>query len=162
MKARLRRILNSYFDYYHRSRTHLSLRKDSPEPRAIQPPEMGLSWRCRRSADCTTATNDGLPERVRINPARIGFPPSDFLVPRMPRAQVRITANLVHQIQAGSASSSTLSGSSGRITATLGLLRIFGRHSCEEVLWVVLPTERARIELPYHVAAIRFRNRHSL
>jgi putative transposase len=37
----LRRILHSYFDYYHRSRTHLSLGKDSPEPRAIQPPEMG-------------------------------------------------------------------------------------------------------------------------
>jgi putative transposase len=37
----LRRILCSYFDYYHRSRTHLSLGKDSPEPRAIQPPEMG-------------------------------------------------------------------------------------------------------------------------
>jgi len=33
----LRRTLNSYFDYYHRSRTHLSLGKDSPEPRAIQP-----------------------------------------------------------------------------------------------------------------------------
>jgi putative transposase len=37
----LRRTLNSYFDYYHRSRTHLSLGKDSPEPRAIQPPGMG-------------------------------------------------------------------------------------------------------------------------
>jgi putative transposase len=37
----LRRTLTSYFDYYHRSRTHLSLGKDSPEPRAIQPPEMG-------------------------------------------------------------------------------------------------------------------------
>jgi len=37
----LRQTLNSYFDYYHRSRTHLSLGKDSPEPRAIQPPEMG-------------------------------------------------------------------------------------------------------------------------
>src|SRR5204862_6305129 len=37
----LRRTFNSYFDYYHRSRTHLSLGKDSPEPRAIQPPEMG-------------------------------------------------------------------------------------------------------------------------
>jgi putative transposase len=36
----LRRTLNSYFDYYHRSRTHLSLGKDSPE-RAIQPLEMG-------------------------------------------------------------------------------------------------------------------------
>jgi putative transposase len=37
----LRRILNSYFDYYHRSRTHLSLGKDSPQPRAIQPPAIG-------------------------------------------------------------------------------------------------------------------------
>jgi len=40
-EASLRRTLNSYFDYYHRSRTHLSLGKDSPEPRAIQPPERG-------------------------------------------------------------------------------------------------------------------------
>src|SRR5262245_44522063 len=37
----LRRILKSYFGYYHRSRTHLSLAKDAPEPRAKQPPELG-------------------------------------------------------------------------------------------------------------------------
>jgi putative transposase len=37
----LRRILSSYFAYYHRGRTHLGLGKDTPEPRAIQPPEMG-------------------------------------------------------------------------------------------------------------------------
>jgi len=37
----LRKTLHWYFDYYHRSRTHLSLSKDSPERRAIQPPEMG-------------------------------------------------------------------------------------------------------------------------
>jgi putative transposase len=37
----LRRILASYFAYYHSSRTHLSLEKDSPEPRSIQPPAMG-------------------------------------------------------------------------------------------------------------------------
>ena len=35
------RILKSYFDYYHRSRPHLSLEKDSPEPREVHPPEMG-------------------------------------------------------------------------------------------------------------------------
>jgi len=34
-------ILKSYFEYYHRSRTHLSLAKDAPEPRAMQPPELG-------------------------------------------------------------------------------------------------------------------------
>ena len=37
----LRRILSSYFDYYHRSRTHLSLEKDCPEPRTVHPPNAG-------------------------------------------------------------------------------------------------------------------------
>jgi transposase InsO family protein len=40
-ESSLRRTLALYFDYYHRSRTHLSLGKDSPEPRPIQPPESG-------------------------------------------------------------------------------------------------------------------------
>jgi len=31
----LRRLLKSYLTYYHRSRTHLALAKDAPEPRAI-------------------------------------------------------------------------------------------------------------------------------
>jgi len=33
----LRRILVSYLDYYHRSRTHLSLGKDSPDGRSVKP-----------------------------------------------------------------------------------------------------------------------------
>ncbi len=37
----LRRILSSYFDYYHRSRTHLSLAKDCPDPRPACPPGAG-------------------------------------------------------------------------------------------------------------------------
>ena len=37
----LRRVLGEYFRYYHRSRTHPSLEKDCPEPRAVQPPGMG-------------------------------------------------------------------------------------------------------------------------
>jgi len=37
----LRRILTSYFDYYRRSRTHLSLAKDAPLSRRVQPPEEG-------------------------------------------------------------------------------------------------------------------------
>src|SRR5271163_2061017 len=32
----LRRVLTSYRDYYHRSRTHLSLQKDCPDPRPVQ------------------------------------------------------------------------------------------------------------------------------
>ena len=34
---RRRRILAEYFAYYHSSRTHLSLAKDSPETRDVEP-----------------------------------------------------------------------------------------------------------------------------
>jgi transposase InsO family protein len=37
----LRRVLFSYVDYYHRTRTHLSLDKDCPDPRPIMPPRIG-------------------------------------------------------------------------------------------------------------------------
>jgi putative transposase len=37
----LYRHLQSFTEYYHRSRTHLALAKDSPEPRPIQPPDAG-------------------------------------------------------------------------------------------------------------------------
>ncbi len=37
----LRRVLSSYADYYHRTRTHLSLDKDCPDTRPVQPPERG-------------------------------------------------------------------------------------------------------------------------
>ena len=37
----LRRILRGYLSYYHTSRTHLSLAKDSPDSRAVEPPELG-------------------------------------------------------------------------------------------------------------------------
>jgi len=54
----LRRLLKSYFGYYHRSRTHLALAKDAPEPRAIMrrgkivaiPPVAGLHHRYERHA----------------------------------------------------------------------------------------------------------------
>lgn len=37
----LRRVLISYVDYYHRSRTHLSLDKDCPDARPMQPQNSG-------------------------------------------------------------------------------------------------------------------------
>jgi len=37
----LRRVLSSYVDYYQRTRTHLSLDKDCPDPRPITPPRIG-------------------------------------------------------------------------------------------------------------------------
>lgn len=40
-EGHLRKILKSYLEYYHRTRTHLGLGKDTPEPRAIEPPHVG-------------------------------------------------------------------------------------------------------------------------
>jgi transposase InsO family protein len=40
-KQHLRQLLSSYLGYYHQSRTHLSLGKDCPEPRPLQPPDRG-------------------------------------------------------------------------------------------------------------------------
>ena len=41
LEGHLRAILKSYFAYYHRARTHLSLGKDAPDPRPVQPPSAG-------------------------------------------------------------------------------------------------------------------------
>ena len=40
-EGHLRKILRNYLEYYHRSRTHLALSKDAPDPRPVQPPGMG-------------------------------------------------------------------------------------------------------------------------
>jgi transposase InsO family protein len=40
-EAHLRRILTSYFAYYHKSRTHLSLGRNAPVPRDMEPPGRG-------------------------------------------------------------------------------------------------------------------------
>ena len=37
----LKRILQSYFEYYHGSRTHLSLNRNSPIEREVEPPQRG-------------------------------------------------------------------------------------------------------------------------
>jgi putative transposase len=38
-KAHLIRLLTSYFEYYHESRTHLSLDRNAPDPRQVEPVE---------------------------------------------------------------------------------------------------------------------------
>jgi transposase InsO family protein len=40
-EAHLHRLLKAYLAYYHRSRIHLGLNKDAPEPRPVQGPEDG-------------------------------------------------------------------------------------------------------------------------
>ena len=57
----LRRTLNSYFDYYHRSRTHLRWGRTRRSHERFSRRKWDRSWRYRRSGDCTTATNDGPP-----------------------------------------------------------------------------------------------------
>jgi len=37
----LQGILSKYVDYYNETRTHLSLAKDAPRPRTVQPPREG-------------------------------------------------------------------------------------------------------------------------
>jgi putative transposase len=69
----LRRTLDSYFDYYHRSRTHLSLGKDSSHD-LFSRRKWDQSWRCPRSVDCTTATNDGPPEKLPCDGAASALP----------------------------------------------------------------------------------------
>jgi putative transposase len=40
-EASLRRQMTFFLEYYHESRTHLSLAKDTPKSRPAQPPESG-------------------------------------------------------------------------------------------------------------------------
>lgn len=40
-ECQLRRVIESYVDYYHADRTHLGLERDAPEERPIEPREMG-------------------------------------------------------------------------------------------------------------------------
>jgi transposase InsO family protein len=51
-EASLRRTLCLYIDYYHRSRTHLARDKNSPEPRAVQPPDHAGGNRASRTTIC--------------------------------------------------------------------------------------------------------------
>jgi len=40
-ETHLHRILTEYFDYYHNVRCHLSLYRNSPTPREVEPPSQG-------------------------------------------------------------------------------------------------------------------------
>jgi transposase InsO family protein len=62
----LRRVLSSYIDYYHRSRTHLSLDQDCPDPALSNDAEAERSSPFRKSPACITATNVSPPDSSRI------------------------------------------------------------------------------------------------
>jgi putative transposase len=54
----LRRILQRYFGYYHRTRTHLSVDKDAPDTRPLQLPAMGTLIEIAEVGVSTTVMND--------------------------------------------------------------------------------------------------------
>lgn len=58
----LRPTLRSHFDSHHVSRTHLTLAKDSPEPRPVRPPDMGWAVAAPQAGGCTIATKNWQPE----------------------------------------------------------------------------------------------------
>ena len=73
----LRRILSSYVDYYHRTRTHLSLDKDCPTHARLCHAKSEMSSPSRKSVACITATNGSLPDSDHlpaINHARSPYP----------------------------------------------------------------------------------------
>jgi transposase InsO family protein len=85
-ESSLRRTLKSYFEYYHRSRTHLSLGKDTPEPRAIQLPEKGAVVAVPQVSGLHHRYDRRGPERAKIHhaprpPEPLQFASKPFLVP---------------------------------------------------------------------------------
>jgi putative transposase len=60
----LKRVLKSYFNYYHRWRTHLSLGMDTPESRSVQSPALGKVVHNQRSVVCIIITNGWRHESV--------------------------------------------------------------------------------------------------
>jgi putative transposase len=67
----LRRTLQSYFAYYERCRTHLSLEKGAPVSRPVEPFSLGHVIKIPKSAACITFTRAKLPDRSGLPNARV-------------------------------------------------------------------------------------------
>ena len=61
-EASLCRHLKLFVEYYHGTRTHLSLQKDTPESRSVQSPELGRVLAVPQVGGCIIATNVAPPE----------------------------------------------------------------------------------------------------
>jgi hypothetical protein len=67
-EASLRRILSGFPSYYAKCKTHLSLEKDAPEPRPVQPPESGNVVAIPEVGGFPIATSGSRPEIVVQSP----------------------------------------------------------------------------------------------
>ena len=101
----LRRTLTSYFDYYSPIENASFAGEGRTGATSDSPARNGI----RRSATPRRRTAPPLRTTGCLNEPESTLPVLAFRLssPKSARAQVRITANLVHQIQAGSASPST-------------------------------------------------------
>jgi hypothetical protein len=81
----LYRHLQNFINYYHRSRTHLALAKDSPEPCRSNGQALDGSSRFRRWVGSIIVTSGAPPERHTqlISTAAVLAPSSPCLQPRM-------------------------------------------------------------------------------
>jgi hypothetical protein len=86
----LRRVFISYLDYYHRTRTHLSLDKDCPEQRPIQAPKVGKIMAIPKSVVCTIATS-----ALRRDSSHSPLMPPQRPVPHGPRISWSKPAHLI-------------------------------------------------------------------
>ena len=76
----LARVLSRYLTYYHQSRTHLSLAKDSPHPRPIAPPTLGRVVAIPQVATISSMALPGrrfISERYSMIRVGNGFPGRD-------------------------------------------------------------------------------------
>jgi hypothetical protein len=88
--SHLHRILKSYFAYYRRARTHLSLGKDLPSRGRFSLPAWVTSWRSPRSAASTIGTSAEPPNRRWHSPPSVRMARSVLSaiprsIPRSPR-----------------------------------------------------------------------------
>jgi hypothetical protein len=121
-ESSLRRVLNSYFDYYNIiEREHISrLGRTRPSHDPFSRRKWGQSWRCRRSVDCTTATNDGPPKEPESTVLRVAsawpFEICLRTVPTCTYAPPRISFTRLEQVRV----LLELSGSPRGIASALG------------------------------------------
>jgi hypothetical protein len=97
----LKRHLPAYCAYYHRTRTHLALRKDCPESRRIEPPDAGLLVSNSEGSGLTICMNaDGmnaeLPEESR-EIEETSIVADEFASPEMSSRVQRILERRVEQ-----------------------------------------------------------------
>jgi len=89
----LRHVLSGYVDYYHQTRTHLSLDKDCPDPRPIQPRSSGKVIAIPQVGGGTIATNGAPPDLPwcsrSMSTAGLIMNSHDAVAPKTPTSEIR-------------------------------------------------------------------------